>query len=243
MVSKATIKLIKSLQQKKYRNKTGMFTVEGVKSVKEFLAGSFVCRYLLYESEVSSEFAVGTQVTKKELEQMSGLKSSQKVIGVFEQNFKEVLPSTKGLLLGIDGVQDPGNLGTIIRIADWFGIKNILCSPTTVDCFNPKTIQSSMGSLNRVNVFYTQLTTFLQFYPHPVYGTFLEGKNVYKQEFPNHAMLIMGNEGKGISPTVKAMCTHEITIPQSVVSAESLNVAMATAILASEFRRGSLAKL
>lgn len=241
MVSKATIKLIKSLQQKKYRNKTNLFVVEGVKSVQEFINGSFNLEYLFYEESVSSLFNSGEIVNSTQLNQMSGLKNAQKVIAVFNQK-RNNLKANSDLMIALDNLQDPGNLGTIIRSADWFGIQKIICNADTVDCFNPKVIQACMGSLNRVKVEYLDLKEYLRDYKGNVYGTFMNGENIYSSDLANEGIIVMGNEGNGISNEIADLCTHKITIPQSPNnnSTESLNVAIATSIIISEFSRNKL---
>ncbi len=242
MVTKNQIKLIKSLAQKKFRNKTGLFVVEGVKGVNEFLNSDFELVWLFstsgnYQIEEDKLFVI----TENELKKISSLKTPQEVLAIFKLPvFKE--PEISGLLLALDGVRDPGNLGTIVRLCDWFGIGSIICSRDTVDCFNSKVVQASMGSLTRVELYYKDLPQFLNTQKlMPIYGAFLNGDNVYKEDLPENAILVMGNEANGISEEVEKFITKAISIPQfgANLETESLNVATATAILLSEFRRDS----
>lgn len=179
-------------------------------------------------------------VSPDELHRISFQQHPQQVLALFP------LPSVptitpEGLMIGLDGVQDPGNLGTIIRIADWFGIDTIICSEDTVDAWNPKVVQATMGSIARVNIVYTNLPDFLGQLPtdFPVYGTFLDGKNIYREELSDHGLIIMGNEGNGISDAVRQRVNRRLLIPDfhQGPTADSLNVAIATAITCSEFRR------
>ncbi len=245
MVSKNQIKLIKSLSQKKFRNKLGLFVVEGIKGVQEFLNSSLELHYL-YSSDGHLDF-IGKNVihiSEADLKKMSSLKSPQTVLAVFSiPENREI--KLKGLNVVLDGIRDPGNLGTIIRLCDWFGIDNIICSQDTVDCYNPKVVQASMGSLSRINIFYKDLNTFLEEGQGiPLYGAMLEGENVYSQKLPENALLVMGNEANGISSEISALLNHKLNIPQFGKSqkTESLNVATATAILLSEFRRNFTGK-
>ncbi len=243
MVTKNQIKLIKSLSQKKFRNKHGLFVVEGIKGVREFLNSSFELQYLFSTGdnfEISKEKVI--KVSDAELKKISFLTTPQIALAVFyipvirEVNFS-------GLNLVLDGIRDPGNLGTIIRLCDWFGIQNIICSQDTVDCYNPKVVQASMGSLSRINICYKELSDFFaKSGDIPVYGAMLEGENVYSQKLPETALLVMGNEANGISSELSALLDHKLNIPQygKGKDTESLNVATATAILLSEFRRNSV---
>lgn len=240
MVSKSTIKLIKSLQQKKNRNKYQLFVVEGVKSVQEFLNSRFKLDSIYCLEELKNDFKGSEIVTEKELAQMSALKNPQKVLAVFACEKNEILNIHNSLILALDNVQDPGNLGTILRLADWFGIENIICNTDTVDCYNPKTIQASMGSLSRVRVFYTDLKGFLSQQKNPIYGTFINGQNIYNQDLAQKGIIVLGNEGRGISPEIECLCTHKISIPQVGKNTESLNVAMAASIVINEFCRPQL---
>lgn len=238
MLTKSNVKLIKSLQQKKYRQKTGLFVVEGIKSVNEFLKGKYKLANIYgikdTENQLSYEIEI---VTERELKSISGFTTPQKVIAVFEQRKNEFPIEFEGLQLALDNIRDPGNLGTIIRMCDWFGIENLFCSTGTTDVYSPKVVQSTMGSLNRVNVNYVDLPEFIKPYPKEVYGAFLEGKNLYKTELSSSGLLVLGNEANGISPEIEKLCTQRITIPQGNVGkeTESLNVATATAVILGEF--------
>ncbi|MEO9891545.1 RNA methyltransferase [Aurantibacter sp.] len=240
MVVKSQIKLIKSLLQKKYRSQHSLFVVEGVKTVKELLESDII-NFQIYTTDLSlfdTDQSLVQQITEKELKQISNLKTPNKVLGVFQ------IPKTKIIdfsnwVVALDGVSDPGNLGTIIRLCDWFGIPNLLCSTNTVDCYNPKVLQATMGSIARVNVVYDDLSEVLRSVEKPIYGTFMDGKNSYKQEFLNSGILVMGNEANGISKKIESLCNHRISIPHfGYATTESLNVATATAIFLSEIRRG-----
>ena len=251
MLSKAKIKLIQSLEQKKKRREEGLFVAEGPKVVGDLLP-YFTCRLIVAEStwiaahpEVRATEII--ESTSEELRKASFLKTPQEVLAVFE------LPTyttpndvaNKELCLALDDVQDPGNLGTIIRVADWFGIRHIFCSIGTTDAFSPKTVQATMGAIARVQVHYVNLYDFLhsirQKSPStPLYGTFLEGKNIYKEAITSHGIIIMGNEGNGIGKQVQEIVTHKLFIPnypEGCATSESLNVAIATAITCAEFRR------
>lgn len=242
MLSKNQIKLIRSLSQKKFRNKHKLFVVEGLKGVKEFLNSDFELESLfttLPDFEVEKARAV--QIKEQDLKKLSFLKTPQEVLAVFKipaADFTKI----SGVNLILDGVRDPGNLGTIIRLCDWFGVENLICSHDSVDCFNPKVVQASMGSLARVSVCYVDLPQFIEKQPGiPVYGAFLEGRNIYSEELKEPSFIIMGNEANGISPEVEELVTEKINIPQfgNVRETESLNVAMATSIILSEFKRGA----
>ncbi len=239
MVVKSEIKLIKSLQQKKYRTQNGLFVAEGVKTVTELLGSRFSV-HKIYSTEVELlEGVVGERalVSPAELRKMSGLQTPNKILGVF--HMPEPVPlDFKDWILLLDAVQDPGNLGTIIRLCDWFGIRHLACSPDTVDCFNPKVLQATMGSIARVNLVYTPLENLLKETSLPVYGAYMEGTPVYDETLPACGLLVMGNEAHGISTGIGRQVGQKISIPQyGTPSAESLNVAMATAILLNEIRR------
>ena len=239
MVVKSELKLIKSLQQKKCRNEHGLFVVEGKKTVEEVLNSKMEV-YKLFAVD-SNKLEVGDvpsySISNKELSQISSLKNPNGYLGVFH-----IPKSTDKILsdwiLVLDGVQDPGNLGTIIRLCDWFGITDIVCSTDTVDCYNPKVLQATMGSITRVNVQYKDLQVFLNSTQLPVYGTFMDGESVNNTKLPKKGIMIMGNEGKGVSDTIAQLCTDRLAIPQFGDSTtESLNVASATAILLHEIRK------
>jgi TrmH family RNA methyltransferase len=239
MVVKSELKLIKSLHQKKYRNEHGLFIIEGKKAVEELLRSKFkVFRIYVLEDVLPLKGVKDAAVIlPKEMNQISSLKNPNGVVGVFYIPKAEAVDFSDWIIV-LDDVQDPGNLGTIIRLCDWFGIPSLVCSENTVDCYNPKVLQATMGSIARVNISYTSLDLFLSEVSVPVYGSFMDGNNVYKEELPKRGILIMGNEGKGISDRVKRKCENRITIPRYGKSeTESLNVATAAAILMNEIRR------
>ncbi len=241
MLSKSQLKLISSLQQKKYRTKHGLFIAEGVKLVNEFLNSTYFCKLLLKTEDFGPIPADVEQqlIEPRDLQRISSLKSPNKVVGLFEipktKNLEE-----KGLIVALDGLNDPGNLGTIIRLCDWFGVSQLVCSSDTVDCYNPKVVQASMGSLTRVNVIYEDLQLFLENSKLPKYGAFMDGDPVYVKKLAADAILVMGNEANGISEYIASNLKERISIPRfgSLQETESLNVATATAILLNEFRRG-----
>jgi TrmH family RNA methyltransferase len=248
VLSKNKIKYIQSLKDKKGRAEHGVFVAEGNKMVTEFLA-ILPCRLLLAQPEYLSQdpplqgVEELVEVTGEELCKASFLKTPQQVLGVF------VIPScpfenidlAQALILMLDGIQDPGNLGTIIRLADWYGIEHILCSPDTVDPFNPKVVQATMGALARVKLHYMDLPQWLAAHSGiPVYGTFLDGENIYEQVLSHNGVIVMGNEGNGVRPEVAKYIHRRLFVPSfppSRQSSESLNVAVATAIVCAEFRR------
>ncbi len=234
------IKWIRSLQQKKFRDELGLFVIEGEKLVSEALT---ICpsaiELIIHTDRFSSEFRSDIEtikVSENDLKRVSSLQHPQGCLAVLKKNEKEEISKQSGLILVLDSIQDPGNMGTILRIADWFGIKQVVSSPATVDCYNPKVVQASMGAVLRIAIHYTPLEEWLRKLTVPIYGALLEGKNIYKESLPNEAVIIMGNEGNGISEQVKSFITHPVTIP-SFGGSESLNVAVATGIIVSEFRR------
>jgi len=249
MLSKNDIKNIKSLEQKKFRDEKNLFVAEGHKLVGELL-GIFDCTLLVATSqwaETRKNLPANRVevVTPDELKRASLLRSPQDVLAVFRIPQKEVSMSSatsKNLVLALDDVQDPGNLGTIVRIADWFGIKDIFCSKGTADIYNPKAVQATMGAIARVSLHYTNLATEIRKLPTsvPVYGTYLDGETIYKTSLSDNGVIIMGNEGNGISPEVSKTVNRKLYIPNwpaGAATSESLNVAIATAIVCSEFRR------
>lgn len=240
MLSKNQIKLINSLQQKKYRFKHGFFVAEGIKVVEEFLNSSYELEKLFCTDEVYfGSYKDKLQViSDAELKKISSLSSPNKVLAVFKMPNLTPIQS-KGLIVALDGVNDPGNLGTIIRLCDWFGIHELICSKNTVDCYNAKVVQSTMGSLTRVSINYVDLTTFLSETNLPIFGAFMDGENIYRANLPTKGILVMGNEANGISSEITEIIQNRISIPRfgTVQKTESLNVATATAILLNEFRR------
>ena len=265
-ISKAEIKQVRSLQQKKFRDELGLFVAEGDKCVEELQKGF----------ELVALYREGENATRVEIEQMSGLQTPQGTIAVFRKPLLSLAPSLEEraggeVILALDGVQNPGNLGTIIRTCGWFGVHDIVCSPDTADCYNPKVVQATMGALVRVRIHYTDLPAWLtgiRSAPRPpkggvalsgvrIYGTLLDGKDMYEvlqsegrsyskavlqQSGPTaqRSIIVMGNEGNGISEEVRKLITHPIRIPsypKDAETPESLNVAIATAIVLAEFRR------
>lgn len=237
-LSKNHIKLITSLSQKKYRQKHQLFIVEGVKVVQEFLSSSYELE-ILFSTENDFSFTNKfIKVSDQELKKISGLKNPNKVLAIFKIP-NQINPKTDDLVLALDNINDPGNLGTIIRLCDWFGIEQLVCSNETVDCFNSKVVQASMGSLTRVAISYLDLKKYLQNVSVPIFIADMDGLNVYKAKLPDSAVLVLGNEANGISDDIKQLVTTKITIPRygAFQQTESLNVATASAILLSEFRR------
>lgn len=241
MVSKNQIKLITSLQQKKYRQKYGLFFAEGTKVISEFYKSGWKLQTLFSTNTLPfiSENKI-TIISETELKKISALKTPQDALAVFHlpENFS--FSDKNEFTVVLDGIQDPGNLGTIIRLCDWFDISQLICSIDTADCFNPKVIQASMGSLARVKVVYTDLEQYFSSKNIlPVYGAFMNGETIYKQQLSEKAVLVLGNEGKGISSQVEKHVTQKIAIPQvgKHQFTESLNVATAAAIILSEFHR------
>ena len=247
MISKNKIKYIRSLELKKNRNKEGKFVAEGFKVVDDLLALQpadliVATQEWLHGKHLAAQTEV-IEVTEEELKKVSFLQHPQQVLAVFKQaQDGDFSINTSELNLALDGVQDPGNLGTIIRIADWFGITHIYCSQDTADVYNPKVVQATMGSIARVKVEYGNLLGLVESLPAdvPVYGTLLDGENIYQQQLENRGLIVMGNEGKGISPALAKKVNRRLLIPnfpEGRATADSLNVAIATAITCSEFRR------
>lgn len=240
MVVKSQLKLVKSLHQKKYRNQHELFFVEGFKLVDELLRSGFTLEFLCATKENMELFSTVSplyEITEGDLRKISALKNPNGVLAVFRIAKNEFLKENSWMV-ALDTVQDPGNLGTIIRLCDWFGIQNLLCSLDTVDCYNPKALQATMGSIARVSITYLDLKDFLSKTKLPVYGAFMQGESVYKQNFTSAGILVMGNEANGISKELEKLITQKITIPQfGKQTAESLNVAMAAGILLNEIRR------
>lgn len=242
MVTKNQIKRIKSLHQKKYRKEYQLFIAEGVKVINELLQSSFVLDHLYISGKEVFDVPLDKQtvVSIDDMKKMSALSTTPSCLAVFH-----CLPNTEidftDWVLALDDVRDPGNLGTIIRLCDWFGIAHLLCSNETVDLYNPKVIQATMGSVSRVNIVYADLENVLKEKSElPVYGTFLNGDNIYQQKELQPGIIVMGNEANGISKEIEVLVSNKITIPQfgPLQQAESLNVAMATSVILSEIRRG-----
>ena len=241
MVSKNQIKLINSLQQKKYRKLHNLFIAEGKKVIQELIDANFSLEHLfvtkenLFDSKYNFEL-----ISDNDLKKISALTTANDCLAVFK--IKEVNShSSSGLELALDNIKDPGNIGTIIRLCDWFGISKIVCTEETVDIYNPKVVQATMGSLARVEVLYTNLANYLKTTDLEIFGTFMEGTNIYKTELPSKGIIVMGNEANGISTDIENLVTQKINIPRfgSLQQTESLNVATATAVILSEFKRNS----
>ena len=252
MLSKNLIKLVRSLEMKKFRKETNLFVAEGEKLVNDLIASGVECFKIIATEKHAVSLRTNRDielvvVDDEELKKVSFLKSPQGIVGLFKQKkcTPDVATPRRELCLALDDVQDPGNLGTIIRIADWFGIEHIYCSIGTVDVYNPKTVQATMGAISRVNIYYVDLPQFLSSLEKsiPVYGTFLDGKNIYEHKLSSNGVIVMGNEGKGIGSECEKFIDEHILIPNypaGRATSESLNVSTATAIVCGEFRRRSL---
>lgn len=247
MLTNNQIRFVKTLQQRKFREEHALFVVEGVKMVSELFASNWQVHSLYYNDEfdvttVPSTVREGFRVSNKDLSRISGLKTPNQVVAVVHQQRAEIAPEdlASTLCLALDDVRDPGNLGTIIRLADWFGIPHILCSAQSVEVYNPKVVQSTMGSLFRVGVHKVDLPAFLTHSKTavelPILGAVLGGSNIYELDLPAAGILVMGSESHGIAEENLSALTHRISIP-SYGKAESLNVSTATAVLLAEFKR------
>ncbi len=241
MVSKNQIKLITSLQQKKYRLANQLFFAEGIKVIQELLGSNFE---LVHLYTIQNDFEEVSNAKKKvisegDLKKISALATPNSCLALFKIPVdKKTIDS--GIILALDSIRDPGNLDTILRLCDWFGIDQLICSKDAVDIYNPKVVQATMGSITRVNVNYVDLVSFIGQTKLPVFGTFMDGNNIYKSVLPQEGIIIMGNEANGISPEVEKLVKNKLTIPRfgKLQKTESLNVATATAIVLSEFSRG-----
>lgn len=243
MVSKNQLKLISTLHQKKQRQTHQLFIAEGVKGIQELLHAHFELEHL-YTTASDFEtvsFNKKTVVTEADLKKMSALASPNSCLAVFKIPEEKII-NTSGLIVALDTIRDPGNLGTILRLCDWFGIEQLVCSKETVDLYNPKVVQATMGSIARVNVNYVDLKDFLTTTSLPIFGTFMNGANIYNTILPEEGIIVLGNEANGISTELEKIIKNRLTIPRfgKLQKTESLNVATATAIVLSEFRRGSL---
>ena len=243
MVSKNQIKLISSLHQKKHRQTHQLFIAEGIKGIQELLDAQFELEHL-YTTQTDFETVAGnlkTLVTDADLKKMSALASPNTCLAVFKMPEVKAINSS-GLIVALDDIRDPGNLGTILRLCDWFGIQQLICSKETVDVYNPKVVQATMGSIARVNVTYVDLIDFIANSKLAVFGTFMDGENMYTTNLPQEGIIVMGNEANGISSDLEKIIKNRLTIPRfgTLQKTESLNVATATAIVLSEFRRASL---
>ena len=246
MVTKNQKKIIRSLKLKKNRKSQNTFVAEGLKVINDFLKEGLVLKTLYSLSEYMEAFenvdaSKIVIISENDLKQISFLNTPQKALALFEIPKPIGVNKDKGLQIVLDGVQDPGNLGTIIRLCDWFDVTHLICSKNVVDCFNEKVVQATMGSLARVVPIYLDIEEYLKKTKLPIYGTFMEGSNVYEQDLPNNAVIVMGNEANGISNNIVQLVNKKIGIPKFRKSnnVESLNVAMATSILLSEFKRSS----
>lgn len=242
MLSKNQIKLITNLQQKKHRLANQMFFAEGVKLNQELVKSNFELTHLYTTQDDFTTIAPHKRsvISENDIKKISALSTPNSCLGVYK-----IPPESKitesGLILALDSIRDPGNLGTIMRLCDWFGIQQLICSKETVDIYNPKVIQATMGSITRVNVNYTDLEPFLKQTKLPVFGTFMDSDNVYQTPLPKEGIIIMGNEANGISENIETLISKRLTIPRfgNIQITESLNVATATAIILSEFKRRS----
>ncbi len=253
MLSKHVAKIVQNLEKKKFREKYNLFKVEGEKLVKELLLSDFKIRSVIaYKSWTGTNHLPGntydiTEVDKKEMGSISNFQSLPEVIALAEipQHIAAPAEIRASLSLVLNGIQDPGNLGTILRVADWFGISHVFCDGDCASFHNPKCVQASMGAIFRVKVHYTDIPELLRKYrseEFPCYGTFLNGSNIYKTPLSSRGFIIMGNEGKGIRPEIGELVDQKLTIPsfaRSSYSTESLNVGVATGIILSEFKRNS----
>ena len=256
MLSKAKIKEIRALGIKKYRDEQGLFVAEGDKTVSCLLQ-SFTCEWLVASPQWIASQGEGTKgrrdegakvkewviVEEDELRKASFFKTPQDVLAIFRKPrfvLEEANPASQ-LVLALDGIQDPGNLGTVIRLAEWFGIEHLVCSRDTADAFSPKTVQATMGALAHVKVHYTNLEAYiLKNKVYPVYGTFLDGENIFQCPLSQQGIIVMGNEGNGIRPEIEVLINKRLHIPSyppDHTTTGSLNVATATAIVCAEFRR------
>lgn len=244
MLSKNKIKLITSLKQKKYRQQHQLFVAEGIKTVTELLHSNLQLHELYTTTlEIGVSDDLKTEITEGELKKISFLTTPNQVLAVFK------IPETRpidfnNLVLVLDNIRDPGNLGTIIRLCDWYGIKDLVCSQETVDCYNPKVVQATMGSITRVNISYVNLSETISNKKLDIFGTFMDGKNVYQTPLAHSGILVLGNEANGISDEIASLVTSRIAIPRfgDLKQTESLNVATATAIFLSEFKRRLIEK-
>lgn len=239
MVSKSELKYIQSLSDKKVRLETGCFIAEGVKLVGEMIAAGYPIRaiYALDSWDAPDTSIEVNRVEAFELEKMSLLQTPNQVVAVAKMPSKtDAINLTGKLTIVLDGIQDPGNLGTIIRIADWFGVQQIVASEDTVDVYNPKVIQATMGSFMRVSVAYKNIADWLPTLQLPVYGALLEGENIFTTKLPKQGILVIGSEAKGIRVNCIDFITHPVTIPK-IGGAESLNAGVATGIIVAQLTR------
>lgn len=248
MLSKSKISLLQSLHHKKFRKEHGVFLVEGYKSVSEFIDSAYTIEAVYHTNAIApkvlnlSHKINFEEISASNIEKISALTTSTDIIALIKiPQWPAIQYSTlqKKFSLVLDGIQDPGNMGTIIRTADWFGIEHIICSEDCVDVYNPKVVQATMGSLSRVNIHYTNIATVIAEVKLPVFGALLDGENIYSTNFGTEGLIVMGNEGNGLRPSIIKLVNKAITIPRAG-KAESLNVAIATAIFCSEINRNNL---
>ncbi len=240
-MTKSDIQFVRSLHDKSGRNQHGLFIAEGEKLIGEIIESGLVVRKI-YALTGALPFDGVETISQKEMERISTLKSANNSVAVVEipQYTLDLSTLDNRLILALDEVQNPGNLGTIIRLADWFGIEDIVCSPNSADLYNPKVVQATMGAITRVRVHYRPLVPLLESCNSTIYGTLLDGENIYDSQLQNRGVIVMGNEGRGLSPEVNRLVNKKLYIPPfptDSVGSESLNVAIATAIVCSEFRR------
>jgi len=242
MVSKNQIKLITSLHQKKFRQANNLFIAEGVKVINELINSNFELENIfatepLFPAIPKEKFNL---IGENDLKKISALTVPNNCLAVFKIPEAKTI-NEKGLIIALDDIRDPGNLGTILRLCDWFGIEQVVCSEQTVDIYNPKVVQATMGSIARVNVAYLDLNSYIKTRTLPVFGTFMDGENIYKTNLPKEGIIVMGNEANGISSKIEALAKNRLTIPRfgNLQQTESLNVATATAIILSEFCRNN----
>ncbi|MDR3287326.1 MAG: RNA methyltransferase [Prevotellaceae bacterium] len=249
MLSKSKIKQIKSLEYKKFRDELGLFVAEGEKLVGEILKSDIevVDLFRFADSNLPKHNIREEIISENEMKRISFLKTTSAafIVAKIPHKTLNINEINKSLNIVLDNIQDPGNLGTIMRLCDWFGIQNIICSHETADCFSPKVVQATMGAICRVNVFYVDLNDFFNSLDKNIciYGTFLDGENIYNTQLSVQGLVIMGNEGKGISQTTEKFVTKKLFIPcfsTNAAKPESLNVSVATAIICSEFKRWAL---
>lgn len=248
MLSKSQISFIKSLHQKKFRKEHRLFIVEGIKSVTEFIHSDYLVNSVFCTENVMPKLAKLpqkiklNQISNADLDKISTLTTSQNILALVEipdNNKIETLPLRGKFTLVLDGVQDPGNLGTIIRTADWFGLQQIICSEDCVEAYNPKVVQATMGSLSRIKIQYGDLSSILKNPEVPVFGAMLNGVSITKTNFGTEGIIVLGNEGNGVSEPIRSKITHRVTIP-GLGKAESLNVAVCASLFCYELKRNIL---
>lgn len=240
MLSNNVIKIITSLGSKKYRQKYNLFVVEGVKNIGEVIKSSIKVKELFITEDLWPEekSIKKTMIDDKDLKKISYLTTPNVGLALCELPENPILNDFEGLAIALDDIRDPGNLGTIVRLADWFGVEHIFCTKESVDLYNPKVIMSTMGSFSRVNVHYIDLKEYLKNYNGNIFGTFMEGESIYENQLPQNGILVMGNEANGISKEIENLTSHKISIPffGKKGNTESLNVAVATSVILGEFK-------